>query len=79
MTDEYTPEQREQVRTFVKIVEEDYGISVADLRDAVQHFQRIKRISNWMAYAMATSVAAGFLYMVWEGFVHILKAVSKIH
>jgi len=64
---------RKQVEAFIKVMQDDYGISIDDLRSAIERNNKVSKWGDWIAKTIVTSVAVGLVYAVWEGIKHFIR------
>ncbi len=64
-------DSREKLKEFLRVMESDHGITLADIKDALRYYKSVSRWADYFAKTIVGGVAAGFLYAVWQGLFHI--------
>lgn len=70
-------EARKQVREFLELMENDHGIKMDDIKDALKYYKRISRYSGIFANAIVAGLAAAFLYTIWSGVQYLVHEITK--
>lgn len=65
-----TDDAYKQVREFLKVLEDEHGITLSDIKNALRYYKSVSRWSDYFAKTLVGGIAMGFLYVMWQGIVH---------